>query len=69
VHDLTMLDRLLVPVCPEWTWPVEELRLLSRAAVDFRYPGESAEKEEAAAALDVCVRVRPVLLALLGCPT
>jgi HEPN domain-containing protein len=42
VHDLVVLDYLLSPICPNWRWPVEELRLLTRAAVVFRYPGESA---------------------------
>ena len=37
-HDLTELARLLSPVCPQWSWPVPELRFLTRAAVDFRYP-------------------------------
>ncbi len=46
-HDLAELDRLLVPVCAEWSFPAAELRFLSRAAVDFRYPGESADKQEA----------------------
>jgi HEPN domain-containing protein len=46
-HDLVALDRLLTPVCQGWSWPVEELRFLTRAAVDFRYPGESADQKEA----------------------
>jgi HEPN domain-containing protein len=63
-HDLALLDRLLAPVCPDWSWPVEELRLLTRAAVDFRYPGESADKEEAYEAFEIstrlCTRMRPL---------
>jgi HEPN domain-containing protein len=66
-HDLVELDRRLAPVCPEWQWPVEELRLLSRSAVIFRYPGEFAEREEAEAAFDVCRRLRERLRQLLGC--
>jgi len=65
VHDLTILNRLASPVCPNWDWPTEELRLLTRAAVVFRYPGESAGPEEAAAALDVCARMRERLRQLL----
>jgi HEPN domain-containing protein len=65
VHDLAVLDRLVSPVYPEWEWPVEELRLLTRAAVVFRYPGESAEREEAAAAMDICTRMRERLRQLL----
>ncbi len=31
-HDLATLDRLLSPACSGWSWPVQELRLLTRAA-------------------------------------
>jgi hypothetical protein len=34
-HDRAAVDRLLTPVCPAWSWPVSELRLLTRAAGDF----------------------------------
>ncbi|MBM4293330.1 MAG: HEPN domain-containing protein [Deltaproteobacteria bacterium] len=64
-HDLAYLDQFLAPVCPQWSWPVEELRFLTRAAVTFRYPGESAEKEEAAQALEIAGRLRQKLLPLL----
>lgn len=65
-HDLTELDRLLAPVCPDWSWPVQELRFLTRAAVDFRYPGESADREEATESLDIASRLRAKLRVLLG---
>jgi HEPN domain-containing protein len=64
IHDLTELDRLLAPVCPQWTCPVQEPRFLTRASVDFRYPGESADREEATESLDIATRLR----ALLGLP-
>lgn len=63
-HDLAFLDQLLSPVCPEWSWPREDLRFLTRAAVAFRYPGESADKEEAAQAFDIATRLRGKLLSL-----
>lgn len=66
IHDLAQLYRLLSPVCPEWTWPVEELRLLSRSAVISRYPGEIAELPEAQAAYDICDSIRIQLRQLLG---
>ena len=66
-HDLAVLDRLLAPACPGWLWPVEELRLLTRAAVDFRYPGESADREEAAKAFEIAARMRTKLRGLLDC--
>jgi len=34
-------------------------------AVGYRYPGEMADQEEATQALDICVRLREKLLALL----
>ena len=67
-HDLSALDRLLPPVCPGWSWPVEDFRFLTRAAVDFRYPGESADKKEASEALEAATRLRARLRALLGAP-
>ncbi|MCP4592652.1 MAG: HEPN domain-containing protein [bacterium] len=65
-HDLAQLDQLLTPIYPGWTWPVEDLRLLSRAAVSFRYPGETAEHKEASLAFEKCTAMRERLLALLG---
>jgi HEPN domain-containing protein len=64
-HDLRELDRLLTPVCPGWSWPVEDFRFLNRAAVDFRYPGEAADLKEAALAFDLCGRMRDRLLSLI----
>lgn len=64
-HDLVVLDKLLKSASHDWQWPIEELRLLTQAAVVFRYPGESADVEEAGAALDVCTRLRTQLQALL----
>jgi HEPN domain-containing protein len=66
IHDLAQLHRLLVPVCPEWQWSVDELRLLSRSAVISRYPGEVAELTEAEAAHGICGRLRERLRELLG---
>jgi HEPN domain-containing protein len=67
-HDLAYLDQLLTPVCTRWSWPVEELRFLSRAAVDFRYPGEAADREEAEQAFALASRMRDALLPLFGEP-
>ena len=69
IHDLVELHRLLQPVCPEWDWPVEELRLVSMSAVMSRYPGEFADREEAEVALTICTRLRPRARKLLGLTT
>lgn len=55
-HDLSHLHGLLAPVCTEWSCQIEDLRFLTRAAVDFRYPGESADKEEATEAFEIYAR-------------
>jgi HEPN domain-containing protein len=67
-HDLVSLDALLAQACPGWSWPVEQLRLVSRAAVLFRYPGESATKEDAIEVLGAARLMRRKLLALLEAP-
>jgi HEPN domain-containing protein len=64
-HDLAYLDQLLSKECPNWSWPLEELRFLTRAAVAFRYPGEAADWEEAAHAFDIATKLREKLLSLL----
>jgi HEPN domain-containing protein len=64
-HTLLTLDELLAPVCPGWTWPADDLRFLSRAAVFSRYPGESAEKSDARDSLILAKRIRVKLLLLL----
>ena len=65
-HDLAYLGQLLAAVCPEWSWPREDLRFLTRAAVAFRYPGESADREEAALSLDIAIHLRKNLLSLIA---
>jgi len=67
-HDLRALEALLAPVCPQWSWPGQELRFLSRASVDFRYPGEQADKEEARQACEIAGALRQKLRVLLGLP-
>jgi HEPN domain-containing protein len=64
-HMLVVLDELLGSVCPIWAWPADELRFLSHSAVFLRYPGESAEKDEAREAMAVARKMRLKLLALL----
>lgn len=65
LHDLVELSRMLEASYTGWKWPDTDMRLLTRAAVIFRYPGEFAEAEEAQAALDVCRKARVQLLMLL----
>lgn len=60
-HDLVRLNGLLEAAVPGWSWPLPDLRLLDRAAVDFRYPGESADLDEAQQALAVAAVLRESL--------
>ena len=53
-HDLVALLKLVEPVEPGFVTLREKVDGLSHYAVDFRYPGESATKEDARAALANC---------------
>jgi HEPN domain-containing protein len=65
-HMLLLLDELLGSACSEWSWPADELRFPSQAAVFLRYPGESAGKQEAREAVAIAKRARTRLLTLLS---
>lgn len=65
-HDLVALAQLLEGVDPSCSWPAEELRFLNLAAVEFRYPGESAEQSEAEEAFAICTALRERLLLMIG---
>ena len=65
-HDLARLLDLILPFEPLWeTWRAE-LNLLSSFAVEFRYPGESATKENARRAGRLCRIFRERLRESLG---
>jgi HEPN domain-containing protein len=63
-HDLSYIDQTLSTACSDWSWPREDLRFLTRAAVEFRYPGEAADQEEANLAFDIATKIRQKLLSL-----
>ena len=64
-HDLLVLSDLLSKCYPTWSWPADDLRLVSRAAVVYRYPGERASRKEAREILRLAGRLRLRLKALL----
>ena len=64
-HDLAQLHRLLATTQIAWAPKVQDLNFLTRAAVDFRYPGESADQDEAKESIAICTQLRSELLALL----
>lgn len=65
-HDLLALSRLLSALGKGWSWDDVELASLNRAAVAYRYPGESADREDAAEALEIVARLRTALLKLVS---
>ncbi len=65
IHDLEVLLGLIVPVSPEFEFVRDLLLLLNDYAVSFRYPGESATKDEARAAVKTLRTVRAFVRAKL----
>ncbi len=65
IHDLVQLAAMITGIRPTWTWPAEELRLLSLGAVGYRNPGEAARPEEARESFDAATRLRASLTSVL----
>ena len=57
-HDLEVLLNALLPAEPLWTSLRPALQDLTDFAVDFRYPGNQATKQDAKTALRDCKAVR-----------
>ncbi len=66
VHDLTYLLGLIIEVEPLWASYERDFRLLTDYAVEFRYPGASADLELAKTALKVCKSFRNTARQSLG---
>lgn len=66
VHDLVKLLELVSVVEKLWELYRPTFRPISAYAVNFRYPGESASKEEAAEVLKICRDFRKVARLSLG---
>jgi HEPN domain-containing protein len=64
-HDLAKLLDLCVSRHQEWEIFREALKMLTQYAVVFRYPGESATKDEAKHAVGVASTVRDIVRPLL----
>jgi HEPN domain-containing protein len=65
-HDLVALYRLMLPVDPSWATMHDDLDKLTAYAVDFRYPGAYATKQNAGDAIAICRDVRSQVRASLG---
>jgi HEPN domain-containing protein len=57
-HDLLLLLTALASHEPDWHDYAEDLALLSRFAARYRYPGLTADSEDAADAVRACRRFR-----------
>jgi HEPN domain-containing protein len=66
IHDLEVLLGLITPVSPDFELFRDLLLLLNDYAVDVRYPGEEATKEEARAAVKAMRAVRAFVRQKLG---
>ncbi len=60
-HDLANLLASALSIDPTWTSMTADLNTLSAFAVEYRYPGESADLDEAREAFQKCENVREVI--------
>lgn len=67
-HDLLTLLDLLLPVEPLWEALRSSLHMLSTFAIAYRYPGDSADKDIAQQAVQVCSTIRQIIRITLGMP-
>ena len=67
-HNLILLLMLALPVEPAWTTLQPRLTALNVYAVAYRYPGSSANKADAKAAITDCREVRRQVRLALGLP-
>ncbi len=67
-HDLSVLLELTLPFEPAWELLRADIAYLSEFAVSFRYPGDSADKDQAANAYQRCLRFREAVRQDLGLP-
>lgn len=65
-HDLADLLALAVTIQPTWTSMTPDLNALSAFAVEYRYPGDSADVNEALEAVQKCTSARGVIRSALN---
>ena len=63
-HDLHQLYLLIQSHCDAWNPEPGELRFHTQTAVGIRYPGDTADYQEAEEALRICVCLREMLFQL-----
>lgn len=67
-HDLTRLLDLLLPTEPAWDVLRPALDALITYAVEYRYPGRVADRDQAKEARRLCALVRKTVRPSLGLP-
>ncbi len=67
-HDLSSLLKLVPPSDPDWQALRPKLDALTSLGVEVRYPGMSADEEDAQEALATAQIVRSLVRSLLGFP-
>jgi HEPN domain-containing protein len=65
-HDLGRILDLIVPLEPLWEAWRRDFNLIASFAVEYRYPGESATKEDARRTFRLCRTLRASLRESLG---
>lgn len=65
-HDLTYLLGLLKEIEPLWISFENQFRALNDYAVEYRYPGETADKDTAKKAMIICNHLRMLIRQGLG---
>lgn len=66
IHDLEILLQSCFGEYPLWQSMQDDADLLTQYAIHFRYPGESAEKNEAKQAIDAMKRFRKEIRLVMG---
>jgi HEPN domain-containing protein len=67
-HDLVNLLNLILPIEPTWNALRPDLVVLTNFSTDYRYPGNSATKQEAQDAVKRCRNVRRRIRQSFGLP-
>ena len=60
-HDLAELLSLSLTIESAWAWMAADLNTLSAFAVEYRYPGDSADLDEARESFEKCTNIRDVI--------
>ena len=66
IHDLEALAKQYLPSLPDLALLMDELRLLTSFAVEIRYPGTSAERQDTENCWQTAVRARRLIRRHLG---